>query len=201
MRMLIERDLPLSVPALVAAAFAVFPAGHGQAQAELVHFMFERLVGALREQGYSAHEVDAVVALRPERWGDIPRRLAAVRAFAELPEAPALAGANKRVSNILKKAAEPIADAPDPALLAEPAEHALADALQDIAPRAQAAFERGDYTASLQALAALKAPVDAFFDAVMVNADDAALRANRLALLAALQRAMNRVADLARLVA
>jgi glycyl-tRNA synthetase beta chain len=199
MRMLIERDLPLAVPTLVTAAFAVFPAGHGQAQAELTQFMFERLVGALREQGFSAHEVDAVVALRPARWGDIPRRLAAVRAFAELPAAPALAGANKRVSNILKKAEGALPDHVNPALLVEPAEQALAAALHEIAPRAQGAFEHGDYTASLQALAALKAPVDDFFDAVMVNAEDAALRGNRLALLATLQRAMNQVADLARL--
>ena len=200
-RMLIERDLPLSLPELVAAAFAAFPAGHGQMQAEVTHFMFDRLVGSLREQGYSAQEVDAVVALRPERWGDIPRRLAAVRAFATLPEAPALASANKRVSNILKKAEGAVPTEVNAQLLAEPAEQALAAALQGIAPLADAAFERGDYTASLQALAGLKAPVDAFFEHVMVNAEDAALRNNRLALLASLQRAMNRVADLSRLAA
>jgi glycyl-tRNA synthetase beta chain len=168
-------------------------------QAEVTHFMFDRLVGTLREQGYSAQEVDAVVALRPGRWGDIPRRLAAVRAFATLPEASALAGANKRVSNILKKAEGAVPADVNAALLAEPAEQALAVALQTIAPAADAAFERGDYSASLQALAALKAPVDAFFEHVMVNAEDPALRANRLALLAGLQRAMNRVADLSRL--
>jgi glycyl-tRNA synthetase beta chain len=200
-RMLIERDLPLSLPDLVAAAFAAFPAGHGQMQAEVTQFMFDRLVGSLREQGYSAQEVDAVVALRPDRWGDIPRRLAAVRAFAGLPEAPALASANKRVSNILKKADGAVPTEVNVALLAEPAEQALAAAVGAIAPQADAAFERGDYTASLQALAALKAPVDAFFEHVMVNAEDAALRGNRLALLAGLQRAMNRVADLSRLAA
>jgi glycyl-tRNA synthetase beta chain len=124
-----------------------------------------------------------------------------VRAFAALPEAPALAAANKRVGNILKKSEGPAQAAVNPALLAEPAETALFAALGEIAPRADAAFERGDHTASLQALAALKAPVDAFFDAVMVNADDPALRANRLALLSALHAAMNRVADLSRLVA
>jgi glycyl-tRNA synthetase beta chain len=200
-RMLIERDLPLSLPDLVAAAFAAFPAGHGQMQAEVTQFMFDRLVGSLREQGYSAQEVDAVVALRPDRWGDIPRRLAAVRAFAGLPEAPALASANKRVSNILKKADGAVPTEVNVALLAEPAEQALAAAVGAIALQADAAFERGDYTASLQALAALKAPVDAFFEHVMVNAEDAALRGNRLALLAGLQRAMNRVADLSRLAA
>jgi glycyl-tRNA synthetase beta chain len=198
-RMLIERDLPLALPALVDAAFAAFPAGHGDARAALLEFMFDRLVGSLREQGYSAQEVDAVVALRPPRWGDIPRRLAAVRAFAALPEAAALAAANKRVGNILKKAEGAVPAAVDAALLHEPAEQALHGALVQAAPAADAAFERGDYAASLQALAALKAPVDAFFDAVMVNADDAALRANRLALLGTLHRAMNRVADLSRL--
>ena len=96
---------------------------------------------------------------------------------------------------------KPSSSAPsrDAALLIEPAEAALAAALREIAPRADAAFERGDCSASLQELAGLKAPIDAFFDLVMVNADDHALRNNRLALLAALQRAMNRVADLSRL--
>jgi glycyl-tRNA synthetase beta chain len=199
-RMLVERNLPLEIPALVAAAFRAFPEGHGQAQAEVAHFLYDRLVGWLRERGASAQEVDAVVALRPPRWAEIPARLAAVRAFAALPEAAALAAANKRVGNILKKS-EGAAGAIDPALLREPAEAALAAALADLAPRADAAFDRGDHAASLQVLSALKTPVDAFFDAVMVNADDPALRANRLALLAALHRAMNRVADLSRLAA
>jgi glycyl-tRNA synthetase beta chain len=200
-RMLIERDLPLAVPQLVAAAFAAFPATHGLAQADVQHFLYDRLVGSLREQGYSAKEVDAVIALRPDRWGDIPKRLAAVRAFAALAEAPALAAANKRVGNILKKSDVQASAAIDAALLREDAESHLFDALGRIAPEADAAFDAGDYTASLQALAALKTPVDAFFDGVMVNTDDAALRANRLALLGALHRAMNRVADLSRLAA
>ncbi len=200
-RMLIERDLPLAVPTLVQSALAVFGPGHGQVQAELSTFLYDRLVGSLREQGYSAQEVDAVIALRPPRWGDIPRRLAAVRSFAALPEAPALASANKRVGNILKKVEGEVPTAVNAALLKEPAEQALAAALHTVAPAADAAFERGDHAASLQALAALKAPVDAFFDGVMVNAEDPALRNNRLALLASLHRAMNRVADLSRLAA
>ena len=200
-RMLVERQLPLALPALVSAAFHAFPAGHGQAHAEVLHFLFERLVGYLRELGYSAHEVDAVVALRPDHWASLPQRLAAVRAFAALPEAQALAAANKRVGNILKKS-EAAAHLPmDPALLREPAEQALAAALAEVGPRADAAFERGDFTASLTQLAALRAPVDAFFDQVMVNAEDPALRANRIALLEALHAAMNRVADLSRLAA
>ena len=200
-RMLIERDLPLAVPGLVSAALSAFPAGHGAVHGELSNFLYDRLVGLLREQGSSAQDVDAVIALRPERLSEIPRRLAAVREFAALAESAALAAANKRVGNILKKAAGEVPAALDAAWLKEPAEQALAAALADVAPAADAAFEAGDYTASLRALAALKAPVDAFFDSVMVNAEQPALRRNRLALLAALQRAMNRVADLSRLAA
>ncbi len=198
-RMLIERDLPLAVPALVARALALFPAAPAGTADDLTGFLFDRLVGSLREQGGSAQEVDAVIALRPPRWGDIPRRLAAVRAFAALPESTALAAANKRVGNILKKADGAPPGSVDTARLVEPAEAALAAALAQTAPVADAAFERGDYTGSLQALAALKAPVDAFFDTVKVNADDPDLRRNRLALLARLHAAMNRVADLSRL--
>ncbi len=198
-RMLVERRLDLSVPELVAAAFAAFPERHGQAQAELLLFLHERLAGWLREQGWSAQEVDAVLALRPERWAALPHRLAAVRAFAALPEAASLAAANKRVGNILRKSDEVPEAAPDPALYAEPAERALADAMAAARGPADAALACGDLTGSLQALAVLKAPVDAFFDQVMVNTDDTALRRNRLALLAGLHAAMNRVADLARL--
>jgi glycyl-tRNA synthetase beta chain len=202
-RMLIEGALPLAIQPLINDAFQAFPAGHGQAQAEVGLFLRERLSGWLREQGFSAQEVDAVVECQPERWAEIPRRLAAVRAFAALPEAASLAAANKRVGNILKKSdaagGRAVHPAVDPALLVEPAEAALHSALALIAPRADAAFAAGDYTASLQLLAGLKAPVDAFFDGVMVNADDAALRANRLALLGTLHASMNRVADLARL--
>lgn len=197
LRMLVERGLALSLPELVGEALALFPQAPAGTQETLLNFLFERLTGYLRERGASAREVEAVVAVRPP-WAQIPARLAAVRAFAELPEAEPLAAANKRVGNILKKSEEAPA-ALDPALLKEPAEAALAAALQAVAPQADAAFERGDYTASLQALAALKAPVDAFFDAVMVNAEDAALRRNRLALLSRLHAAMNRVADLSRL--
>jgi glycyl-tRNA synthetase beta chain len=167
----------------------------------LVTFIYDRISGSLREQGYSAQQVDAVLALRPQRLADIARRLEAVRAFATLPEAPALAAANKRVGNILKKADGEVLAQVNPALLQEAAEQALAAALAQVAPQADAAFVAGDYTASLQALAALRTPVDAFFDDVMVNAEDPALKANRLGLLKTLHEAMNRVADLGRLAA
>ena len=166
----------------------------------LAAFFNDRLAGLLREQGYSAQEVDAVLALAPARLGDVPRRLAAVRAFGALPEAPALAAANKRVGNILKKVDGAVSVAVDAKLLRESAEAALYAALTAVRPAADTTFERGDYSASLQALVALKAPVDAFFDHVMVNAEEPALRANRLGLLAQLHAAMNRVADLSRLV-
>lgn len=200
-RMLVERDLPLRLDELVElAAQAMGPLlTEPLATAQLLDFVCERLAGSLREQGYSAQEVDAVLSLRPTRLADVPARLAAVRAFAALPEAASLAAANKRVGNILKKADAAVLAHVDPALLNEPAEAALFDALRIARPLADAAFERGDYAASLQALALLKAPVDAFFDSVLVNAEDAALRANRLGLLATLHAAMNRVADLAKL--
>ena len=198
-RMLIERKLPLDVHELVAEAFRAFPEGHGAAQAEVGYFLRERLVGWLREQGYSAQEVEAVIESRPERWAEIPARLDAVRAFNALPEAASLAAANKRVGNILKKSEGGGAPSVDPSLLAEAAEAALHAAIEAAAPASDAAFASGDYTGALRALAALEAPVDAFFDAVMVNADDPRLRANRLALLRRLHGAMNRVADLSRL--
>ncbi|MDP1527005.1 MAG: glycine--tRNA ligase subunit beta [Rhodocyclaceae bacterium] len=194
-RMLSERDLSLDLAWLFDAAQVKDATVAGQ----LADFIYERLAGSLREQGYSALEVDAVVSLRPQRLGDIPKRLAAVRAFAALPEATSLAAANKRVGNILKKVEGAVVAKVDAALFKEDAERALFDALNAVKPQADAAFERGDYSASLLALAALKAPVDAFFDKVMVNAEDAALRNNRLGLLATLHEAMNRVADLSKL--
>ncbi len=246
-RLLVEKDLPLDLTALLADAEPAFgsliprrPQGSGLTPAaksinsaiavpnwpnqsesdpdspadklkshiyaqlnepDLVTFIYDRISGSLREQGYSAQQVDAVLALRPQRLADIARRLEAVRAFAALPEAPALAAANKRVGNILKKADGEVRANIDPDLLQEAAEQALLDVLLQVVPQADAAFAAGDYTASLQALAALRAPVDAFFEDVMVNADDPELKANRLGLLKTLHLAMNRVADLGRLAA
>ncbi|WP_418318593.1 glycine--tRNA ligase subunit beta [Piscinibacter sakaiensis] len=199
-RMLVEKDLPLDIDELIRIGERTLP-DKLAVREPLLAFFYDRFAGSLREQGYSAQEIDAVLALRPTRLAEVPKRLAAVRAFAALPEAPALAAANKRVGNILKKAALAKTPALDRARLVEPAEIELADALAAVEPKAVAAFEAGDHTASLQALAALKEPVDAFFDKVMVNADDPALRANRLGLLVALHQAMNRSADLSKLAA
>ncbi len=199
LRILTEKQLPLDLPELLRAAAQPFGGLIADPSAALLDFMLDRQAVSLREQGYSAQEVDAVLALKPARLSEVAQRLAAVRAFAALPEAPALAAANKRVGNILKKAEGEVTPTINPTLLQEAAESALAQALDAVAPQAQAAFDRGDYTGNLQLLAALKAPVDAFFDQVMVNADDPALKANRLGLLAMLHHAMNRVADLSRL--
>ncbi len=198
-RILTEKNLPLDLPALLQGALPAFGELISDPTEALQGFFTDRLAVSLRDQGYSAQEVDSVLALAPTRLGDLPRRLEAVRAFASLPEAGSLAAANKRVSNILKKIEGVTPTAVDASLLREPAEQALAQALASVQPQADTLFDQHDYTASLQALAALRAPVDAFFESVMVNADDPALRANRLGLLAQLHAAMNRVADLSKL--
>ncbi len=204
-RMLVEKDLHLALLPLLNTAYDAFgaqlPAARLEPVEALASFIYDRLAGSLREQGASAQEVDAVLALRPQRLADVAQRLQAVRAFAALPEAPALAAANKRIGNILKKSEGEVASTVSEPLLLEAAEKALHTAMKATVPTANALFGAGDYTASLQSLSALRAPVDAFFDGVMVNADDPALKANRLGLLKQLHEAMNRVADLSRLAA
>ena len=197
-RMLVENNLPLDLTDLVTGAENAFGDKIQKATAAVVDFMYDRLAGSLREQGYSAQQVDAAVSQRPQRLGDVPKRLAAVRTFAALPEAQALAAANKRIGNILKKTESVDAHVSE-ILLQESAEIALYTAMKNLVPQANAQFEAGDYTASLQTLAALRAPVDAFFEGVMVNAEQMDLRLNRLGLLATLHAAMNRVADLSKL--
>ncbi|HSI38030.1 MAG TPA: glycine--tRNA ligase subunit beta [Methylotenera sp.] len=197
-RMLIESKLPLKFSQLVQDALKQFN-GDAAAALAIQEFCYDRLSVNLREQTASPQEVDAVLSLAPELLSEVPQRLAAVRTFAGLSEAPALAAANKRVGNILKKADGTVEAKVNTNLLQEPSEIALNEALITVKPEADKLFESGDYTASLKSLAALKTPVDAFFDNVMVNADDPALKANRLGLLATLHQAMNRVADLSKL--
>jgi glycyl-tRNA synthetase beta chain len=197
-RMLVERDLPLDLDALLRQASPAFAEKINPNLAPLSDFFFDRLSGSLREQGYSAKEIDAVLALRPQRLSDVPKRLAAVRDFAALPEAAALAAANKRIGNILKKAPD-VDPHVSEILLKEAAEIALYSAMNNVLPSANSQFESGDYSASLQTLAALRVAVDDFFDAVMVNAEEADLRLNRQGLLKRLHEAMNRVADLSKL--
>lgn len=204
-RILIERDLQLPLAELINDAFSIFPRELklGDARGELETFMFERLRGYFAEDGYSAQEIDAVLSQRPQQLRTVPLRLAAVRAFAALPEARDLASANKRVLNIINKN-EDIRHktvAADRKLMTEAAEIALMDGLEQLAPRAEKHFTAGEYKESLQLLANIKPAVDRFFTEVMVMVDDPAVRNNRAALLQQLGTLMNRVADISKLAA
>ena len=209
LRILMETPLPLSLADLIEDAAAGF------APALLTHecritsavrmdtaahnFFRERLRNLLRDAGHEPNAVDAVLAQNPTRMDEVPHRLSAVRAFALLPEAAALAAANKRIVNILKKSTEQISGAVNPALLHEAAEKILFAEVEKLAPMIEAQMTAGDYTTALKTLANVRSAVDAFFADVMVNAEDAAIRANRLALLARLAGLMNCVADISRL--
>jgi glycyl-tRNA synthetase beta chain len=202
MRMLVEKRLPLAISELLADAAAVFEyqPGFKDPRAEVGAFMLDRLRGMLRERGFSPNEVEAVLAQDPDRVDDVVQRLEAVQAFAALPESASLAAANKRITNILKKTeAAPGAVSQD--LLLELAERNLAASVERVRPDVDAAFARGDFTGTLKTLARLRDDVDAFFNDVMVMAEDAALRNNRLALLSSLHGMMNRVADISKLAA
>ena len=204
LRMLIEKQLPLSISALLINAAALFvgnPAFNDPREA-LTTFIFDRLRGILKDQGFSTAEVEAVVAQQPDLLTNIVPRLKAVQAFAALPEADALAAANKRITNILKKsnAAESTQSVKE-SLLVEPAEQALFAASKTLAIQVQNAYNASDFNGALQLLATIRPQVDAFFNDVMVNADDAALRANRIALLALLHGILNQVADISKLAA
>lgn len=203
-RILVEGGVSLSLHELVTCAFSVFPDNVlRSAHADLQAFFLERLRAHLREGGYSANEVEAVLCIHPDRLELVPHQLAAVRAFASLPEAQSLAAANKRVANILKQAGakgESFRDA-EAGMLQEPAERVLFEELRKTSLHATTLFRQGDYTGYLKTFAVLKSPVDAFFDSVMVMVDNAALRQNRLALLEDLRREMNRIADISKLAA
>ena len=203
-RMLIEGKLPVSLHDLINAAFSVFPSAMiADTRALLQEFIFERLRSYLREAGSSANEIEAVLCMRPVQLHQVPLQLAAVRAFASLPEAESLAAANKRVVNILKQAeakGESFNGA-QAGTLTETAERELFDALATATRNAIPLLQKGDYAGYLKAFAVLKSPVDAFFDSVMVMVDDAAVRRNRLALLADLRQEMNRIADISKLAA
>ena len=202
-RILVERDLPVKLAQLVGSAFAAFQGKVSAAQNELETFIFQRMEGFLRDQSYTAIEIDSVLSMQPGQLNLVPRQLAAVRAFMQLPEAESLAAANKRVANILKKneQAGGMPTHADESKLVEAAERGLFDALKRTAPAATALLKSQDFTGYLKSFAVLKAPVDAFFDNVMVMSDDAGLRNNRLALLYELRAAMNQVADISRLAA
>ena len=204
--MVMDESLKVGVYQLIRYAYDAFEGialePYDTLRPKLALFFQERIVGLLVEG--EGHPIESVAAVlySPilESWSEIHPRLYAVAAFNELPESIALAAANKRISNILKKADDVDAHV-SPVLLQEDAEKALHAAMQTVLPTAQALFDAGDYTASLQALAVLRAPVDAFFDGVMVNAEQLDVRLNRLGLLKTLHLAMNRVADLSKLAA
>ena len=204
-RMMVEHKLPIKLIDLIRSAYKTFPESalnplHPM-EGVLGIFCQERLVRLLESEGYEPSHIHAVLSVQGiDHWSAVRERLAAVRAFALLPKAPALVAANKRITNILKKAQEVDAHVSE-VLLQEPAEKALYAAMNDVLPTANAQFNAGDYTASLQTLAALREPVDAFFDSVMVNAEEIDLRLNRQGLLKSLHVVMNRVADLSRLAA
>ncbi len=200
-RILIERHLDLPLPELLGFAFNAFDKADPGARAELETFIQDRLLGYLRDQGFDGAQITAVVALRPAQLAAVPARLAAVREFATLPEAQALAAANKRIGNILRKAGGALGAIIDHSLLTEPAERELAEAVQSLDPQIEAAMSRQDFTRAMTLMAGTRAAVDRFFDDVMVMADDERVRNNRLALLAHLHRLMNRVADISKLAA
>ena len=199
-RIIVENKLPLSLLTLADAAFAPF---NSKAPAELVKFVNDRFAGYLKDLGFSTLQVDAVLSANRIQPSLVPKQLEAVKAFQALPEAESLAAANKRVVNILKQAeakGESFANA-EPGELLEPAERALHEAIRSTSEKAGVLFDRGDYAGYLTTFSVLKAPVDAFFDSVMVMVDDPKLRRGRLALLHDLREAMNRVADISKLAA
>ena len=201
LRMMIEKKLPMQLSKLLDLGYEVERHVEGvvDARAELREFFYDRLRVMFRDQGYSAQELDAVLALRPDRVLEVPARLSAVRSFEKLPESVPLAAANKRIGNILKKIEGRIPTEIRPELFQDEAEKKLYAAITSVEPEALALLEKGEYEAMLTRLSSLKAPVDEFFEQVLVNADDPALRANRQALLAKLHGLMNQVAELARL--
>ncbi|GAC1547821.1 MAG: glycine--tRNA ligase subunit beta [Collimonas sp.] len=202
LRMLLEKRLPISLAQLLSDAAQQF-AGNANFKdpgSDVLPFLYERLRGLLRERGYAPNEIEAVVAQQPDRLDNIIERLDAVQAFAALPEAEALAAANKRITNILKKT-EGVGNTVQQDLLRDSAEQQLFAAMNTLKPEVDAAFANGDFSTALKALARLRENVDGFFNDVMVMADDEQLRNNRLALLANLHVMLNQVADISKLAA
>ena len=202
-RILVELDLVLSLFDLVNGAFEGHPNKVGDAHTDLEMFIYDRMRSYFVDHGYTTNEIEAVVSMHPTRINLVQRQLEAVRAFASMPESTSLAAANKRVANILRQAeakGESFANAEFGSLI-EPAERELHEALRVASVGANEQFDRGDYTAYLKSFAVLKAPVDSFFESVMVMVEDEKIRRNRLALLSDLRISMNRVADISKLAA
>ena len=200
LRMLIEKRMDVSISRLLTLTAKNFSgiAGFTDPVIEVRAFMLDRMRGILRERGFTPNEVEAVLVEGLDRLHDIVERLDAVQAFAALPESSSLAAANKRITNILKKTDAEIGNVHE-ALLHEDAEKSLFAAMIRVRPQVDAAFAARDFTGALKTLALLRDDVDAFFNGVMVMADDVKLRNNRLALLSQLHGMMNRVADISKL--
>ncbi len=199
LRVLIEHALPLDLPELLRFAHDGFASGvlDGKVETDVYQFMLDRLRSILRDRDFAPDEIESVVDQMPARIDLVLPRLDAVRAFRKLPEAASLAAANKRISNILKKSG--VADTIDPALLTDAEERALYEQLMAMEPAVRAQMDAQQFAAALRALADARDRVDAFFDKVLVNAEDPKLRNNRLALLTRLNRLMNQVADISKL--
>ncbi|MBP6529393.1 MAG: glycine--tRNA ligase subunit beta [Burkholderiales bacterium] len=202
-RILIEGGLSVSIRELAESAMRLFiPGAMTNEQFALEDFIYDRLRAYFRDGGFDTRTIQSVVDDRPKILAELPRRLAAVRNFADMPESASLSAANRRVTNILEKAyGEGFEHPPHPdvGLFLEVAEHGLLAALHSIGSGLESAYADQDYDRYLKSVASLKEPVDEFFDKVMVMADDKAVRANRLALLRNLRDAMNKVADLSKL--
>ncbi|HKJ10320.1 MAG TPA: glycine--tRNA ligase subunit beta, partial [Gammaproteobacteria bacterium] len=201
LRTMLEQNRDLDLRALLEQAAAAFePALQAPGVvSDVFDFLMERLRGYYLEDGIAPDVFEAVRAVNPTRPCDFDRRVRACMEFRRLPEAEALAAANKRIRNILRKADECIPAAVQDELLQENAERNLAEALGRLAAEVEPYFEAGEYTKALRRLGALREPVDRFFDDVMVMAEDAAVRGNRLALLQRLGDLFLRIADLSRL--
>lgn len=202
LRILAEHALPLDCVELLRMARAGYGATTlDRDTVERLHeFMLDRLRSYLRDREFAADEIESVVGQRPSRIDLVTPRLEAVRAFRKLPEAESLAAANKRIRNILRQA-DAARPQPDAGLLRDAAERALFATVQKLAPATRAEVERRAYADALKLLAGARADVDRFFDEVLVMAEDATLRGNRLALLAQLDELMNQVADISKLAA
>ncbi len=200
LRMLIEKRLPLSLQQLLSDTAGLFADNvqFKDPSADVAVFLYDRLRGLLRERGFAANEIEAVVAQCPDSLANIIDRLQAVKIFAALPAAESLAAANKRITNILKKTTQS-SGAVQPALLQEAAEQRLYQDMAALKPQVDSAFAQGDFAATLGALAHVREAVDGFFTDVMVMAEDPELRANRIALLSELHGMMNQVADISKL--
>ena len=197
LRIIVEKNLPLDLEDLVKKSAALFgdKLTNSNVVADVVDFMLGRFRAWYQDEGIAVDVIQAVLARRPTRPADFDARVRAVSHFRTLDSAEALAAANKRVSNILAKADATIGEINLTACV-EPAEKALAEAVLALRTEVQPLIAKGDYTAVLDKLANLRAPVDSFFDNVMVNAEDPALRQNRLAILNTLQGLFLQVADI-----